>query len=376
MVHLSFTKNNLASLKHSVGISAKVKLGIALVFALMVMLSPTVMSVSPGSVVSAATPADLSGHWASPSTKGQDGNDFSTQAAIGALTARPTNNIVNTNSFYDVVFLTATSGAIKTIQVTFPAGTTIPSTAFFNEAEGIGAGTVSKSGQTLTYTVTNAVNVPAGTKIRLEFANINNPLNPNANYKVTVTTRNAANAIIDGPTQSTAYTIKQIGVNAIANNAITNPKISDGAVTGSKISDGAVTNSKLGFESVTNAKLATPSVASAELFDLSVTNSKLSTGSVTSDKVATGTFGLPAAQRLGPVVNLPFNSPQISDASCLSGEQVIGGGFDFQGTGNANDARILDAFIVGNSWRVLANNAGGTDLAIQALAVCALDFPL
>ncbi|MPZ07846.1 MAG: hypothetical protein GEU26_15770 [Nitrososphaeraceae archaeon] len=65
------------------------------------------------------------------------------------------------------------------------------------------------------------MNVPAGTKIRLEFANINNPLNPSANYKVTVTTRNAANAIIDGPTQSTAYTMKQIGSNAIADNSVT-----------------------------------------------------------------------------------------------------------------------------------------------------------
>lgn len=103
------------------------------------------------------------------------------QAPLSSLTARPTNNIVNTNSFYDDVFLTATAGAIKTIQVTFPAGTTIPSGAFFNEAEGIGPGTASKSGQTITYTVTNAVNVPAGTKIRLEFANINNPLSPSAN---------------------------------------------------------------------------------------------------------------------------------------------------------------------------------------------------
>ncbi len=89
--------------------------------------------------VSAASTTD--GSTSVPSTISQDGSDFSTQAAISSLSARPTNNIVNTNSFYDVVFLTATAGAIKTIQVTFPAGTTIPSSAFFNEAEGIGPGT-------------------------------------------------------------------------------------------------------------------------------------------------------------------------------------------------------------------------------------------
>lgn len=127
-----------------------------------------------------------------PSTIGQDGSDgdFTTQAALSSLTARLTNNIVNTNSFYDVVFLTATAGVIKFIQVTFPAGTTIGGSAFFSEAEEICPGTASKSGQTITYTVTNAANVPAGTKIRLEFANINNPLNPSANYKVTVTLNN------------------------------------------------------------------------------------------------------------------------------------------------------------------------------------------
>ena len=50
-------------------------------------------------------------------------------------------------------------------------------------------------------------------------------LNPSTSYQVIVTTRNAANGIIDGPTQSTAYTIKQIGTNVIADNAITTDKI-------------------------------------------------------------------------------------------------------------------------------------------------------
>ena len=44
--------------------------------------------------------------------------------------------------------------------------------------------------------------MPAGTKIRLEFANINNPLSPSASYKVTVTTRND---ISEGITLDTTY---------------------------------------------------------------------------------------------------------------------------------------------------------------------------
>ena len=159
----------------------------------------------------------------------------SAQAALGSLTVRPTNDIVNTNSFYDVVFVTSTAGVIKRIQVTFPLGTTVPTSASFIEAEGIGPGTVSKTGQTLTYTVTNAVNVPAGTKIRLEFSNIVNPQDPSSSYQVIVRTRNVANVVIDGPTLSVAYNIKHIGTDDLENGAITTDKIASGAVTGNKL---------------------------------------------------------------------------------------------------------------------------------------------
>jgi hypothetical protein len=204
------------------------KPGLTLIITFMVASSPILIFLDPILISAKSNNSDTSSQHSgfslegtatppmSPTNVSPLDSDFTTQAALSSLTARPTNNIVNTNSFYDVVFLTATAGAIKTIQVTFPAGTTIPSGAFFNEAEGIGPGTASKSGQTITYTVTNAVNVPAGTKIRLEFTNINNPLSPSANYKVIVITRNAANAIIDGPTESAAYTMKQIGKNVIA----------------------------------------------------------------------------------------------------------------------------------------------------------------
>jgi hypothetical protein len=226
----------------------RLRVSISFIFAVMVISSPIFMLANPAQVLAAINPnrIDSSSYHSTPpisetissssssaipttsapSTSKQHTTNFTSQAALSSITARPTNNIVNTNSFYDVVFVTSTAGAIKFIQVSFPAGTIVPSSDSFNEAEGIGPGIVSKSGQTLTYTVTNAVNVPANTLIRLEFANINNPLNPSANYKVTVTTRNAASIIIDGPTPSIAYTMKQIGNNAIANGAITGNKIS------------------------------------------------------------------------------------------------------------------------------------------------------
>ena len=54
---------------------------------------------------------------------------------------------------------------------------------------------------------------------------------PGTNYKVTVTTRNAPNTVIDGPTQSIAYKIKQMGTADIADDAITTNKIADGAIS-------------------------------------------------------------------------------------------------------------------------------------------------
>ena len=243
--------------------SSGLRLSLTVIFVLIVMSSPIFMLANPASSTG-ASPYSTDGNTL-PSTLSQDGSDFTTQAALSSLTARPTNNIVNTNSFYDIVFITATAGAIKKIEVTFPAGTTIASSAFFNEPEGIGPGSASKSGQTITYTVTNAVNVPAGTRIRLEFANINNPIQVSANYQVTVTTRNSANAIIDGPTQSTAYTIKQIGANVIADDSVTTDKISDNAVTTPKIADNAVTTPNLADNAVTTDKISDNAITSSKI---------------------------------------------------------------------------------------------------------------
>src|ERR687891_2841872 len=72
----------------------------------------------------------------------------------------------------------------------------------------------------------------------------NNPLQPSASYQVTVTTRNAANAIIDGPSQSTAYTIKQIGTNAIADNSITSTKPAESFMKVVTVLDNAAGNAR------------------------------------------------------------------------------------------------------------------------------------
>jgi hypothetical protein len=104
--------------------------------------------------------------WTPTSKQSQDG-DIITQAALSLTRAAQTNNFVASKAYYDISFRTNTAGVIKTVQMDFPEGTYIGS-ALLVEASGIGPGTISAiSSNILEYTVTNAVNVPANTIIRI-----------------------------------------------------------------------------------------------------------------------------------------------------------------------------------------------------------------
>lgn len=243
------------------------RLGLTLVIVLMVVSSPSVMLVNPASVYAAAAPvnpdssnpADSSSYHSTlqttqtstpstsfssstpttsaPPVSSKDGGDFTTQAALSLTRASQTNNFVASKAYYDISFRTTTAGAIKTVQMNFPAGTTIGS-ALLVEATGIGPGTISAiSSQILEYTVTNAVNIPANTIIRIQISNINNPPTPSGSFTVSITTRNAANGIIDGPTATSAYNMVQVGNTQIAPGAVTTTKIATGAVGSTDVAE-------------------------------------------------------------------------------------------------------------------------------------------
>jgi subtilisin len=150
---------------------------------------------------------------------------------LTTVAARQTNNIVNTNAYYDIIFKTATTAAIKEIRITFPSDTDV-SIARLVEAEGIGKGVVGPStisGQQVRYIVNtgDVTTIPAGTEIRIELSNIVNPSSPRSignGYTVTVETRGTSNNIIDGPSESFAYPIKQIESSDIADGAIKSTK--------------------------------------------------------------------------------------------------------------------------------------------------------
>ena len=142
---------------------------------------------------------------------------FAISTAVSAVQA---DNIVNTRTAYDIIFRTASAGAIKTVEMTFPTGTNIGSATML-EVSGIGQGGTSvggPNGLTLIYTVANPVNVPSGVFLRFEAWKILNPSTPGT-YTVQVVTKDSGGAEIDSGTSAT-YQIKQITTNDIADNAI------------------------------------------------------------------------------------------------------------------------------------------------------------
>jgi hypothetical protein len=206
--------------------------GLALIIALMVISSPTVMLVNPA-VIAAPLSKESGGADATPSTISQEG-DFTAQAPLQIPRTLQSTDLVNSLAFYEVTFITSTTGAIDKIRMDFPAETNIAAAGVI-ERVGIGGGTLLKSGSSVTYDVTTPVSIPAGTFIRLEMFGIKNPPVPDEpSLTATITTRDSSGNLIDGPSMTNAYFIRQIGTNDIANNAVTTPKIADSAITSTK----------------------------------------------------------------------------------------------------------------------------------------------
>jgi hypothetical protein len=163
-------------------------------------------------------------------------------APLISPSAPTSNNIVNTKSVYEITFTTASPSTMKTVEIIFSPGTTVNGVQLI-ERSGIGPGIISTvngpNGPLLTYTISSPVTVAAGIPIRLELANIVNA-NTAGNTVISITTKDTNGAVIDGPTNSVAYPIRQIASGDIADNAITTNKIANGAVSPDKISQNNV----------------------------------------------------------------------------------------------------------------------------------------
>jgi hypothetical protein len=233
------------------------------------------------------------------------------QAALTNVIAMPSNNAVSEKSWYLISFTTATTGTVKKIEVTFPSGFNVANAKLI-EKTGIGGGTLSVSGQTVTYTIGSAVSVPAGTKITLMISEVVN--SGSVNNKVTVTTRNASNVIIDGPTLSATFTLKRI----------TSSMIQDGTIVG--------------------ADITCPLVVDSATFAVDCVNNRVGIGTTTPDKPLTIT-----AEEIGEEL-VSFKDP--SGVTKWHINQNLGGtnpGLNFVETGVADGrlfiSRTADCFL-------------------------------
>jgi hypothetical protein len=100
--------------------------------------------------------------------------------------ASPSSNYAGKGAQYVIEFNTATTTTISKIQLDFPVGTGITSTRV-SDFSGIGAGTVSVSGSTLTYTVTSPQSVPSGTHVYFLISKVSNSPTAATSF-VTITT--------------------------------------------------------------------------------------------------------------------------------------------------------------------------------------------
>ena len=127
---------------------------------------------------------------------------LSSTAGAGTLTvmswAVSNNQIGATGVTYSYSFKTAATGTIAS--VTFAvSGAGLAGTPTVARNYGIPAGTVSISGQTITYTVSSPISVTAGTPIYLSFAGLTNSSTAGS-YTTLITTQTSVPATIDSGT--------------------------------------------------------------------------------------------------------------------------------------------------------------------------------
>jgi hypothetical protein len=173
-------------------------------------------------------------------------------AGLTNVSVIPASNIINERATYDISLKTATTGTIKTIEMTFPPSFDLTAATRYIERSGIGSGSLSSSGSTLTYTVSSPESVPAGTSIRLEIGGI--VAAAEGSFTVSIRTKTGSSGTLDGPTDSGVFTIKSIGTNDILDNKVSSSDIKDNSIAGTDISTGFMIQKTLHDDTVGNTR--------------------------------------------------------------------------------------------------------------------------
>lgn len=129
----------------------------------------------------------------------------SAQGALTTVSATPANTMAGVTTTYTLAFTTATGAVIGSVDMEFNAAFDVSGAAYSSKT-GIGDGTVSVTGQVVTYTVTSPTTVDAGTAVTIVLSGIVNPAAAAYSPAVTITTRYTNHNPIDVGTAAVTIT--------------------------------------------------------------------------------------------------------------------------------------------------------------------------
>ena len=208
--------------------------------------------------------------------------------AVFAVAVAPA--IEGATATHTVSFPTLTTGKIASVDITFPIGFDFSGPDFdvgTVTPAAIDGGSVTTDGQVVTYTVTPAVEVMGGIYITIPLEGV---INATAgNYTVTIETKDATPATIDGPTESDPFTITTPG------------SLTDVTVTLGDDEAGAATTHTIAFTTETTATIASVDITYFDGFDLS--------GVAVTAGTQTGIGDASTVEAVGQVVTYTVGAP-------------------------------------------------------------------
>jgi len=184
-------------------------------------------------------------------------------------------------------------------------------------------------------------------------------------------------ASIPATALSYPLTAGQIVTATLANNAVTNDKITDATITGAKLVNNTITATQIAANAITSSELADNAVDTAAITNLNVTEGKLAAGAVTVTKIAdsTVTFAktnfsdgdIPGAK----LTSASVTSTQLANNSVTANE-LADNAVDTAAIANTavTGAKIAsDTITAGN---IAANAIGASELADNAVDSAAI----
>jgi hypothetical protein len=304
------------------------------------------------------------------------GEQFSISTALipeangaGALTnvfALPTDNIFSSKSYYTIAFTTATTGSIRTVDMRFPSGFDV-SSAQLIEAQGIGSGSLSVSGQVVKYIVTSPVPITAPKAIKIMIAGITNAATISNQVTVSTIDNSIPNIVIlDGPTNSAPFTLTPVKNAMIDSLAVTSPKMADNSITSSKIQDGQVATSDVANGAITSNKLDSNSVNTV-CTPQGLCTSKLADNAVIPSKIAPGAVKPQVTPRFGSLTTISAGAFFYGSGRCELDELTIGGGYK----SDSSSIDVVQSHLSGaNTWALDLRNSDTVPHTVQVQAVC------